>query len=470
MIEKCPVCHIDISGLMPEGISDKDINFCPDCGANFRYSCPVCRNGIISIMGIEKDKTMRCSNCGSLFYACEKCGRLAQPSARICPDEECRGLLIPMNMPSSLYNGTGFCSDIRIDFSFTDAISGGETPYSGKAFGECESLHAATASGGLLYEWHDSLIDVYKISGSKNEKIRSISASGCEKGTIKPEISVLGDNIVLSCRDRFEWFNLNGKMDFQITGEPFAICSGCYGAAVWVRQDGVKKLFAVLTPPVNSLPSAKEVHLPDERAQIYDNQMVMSHHSVYWQGTDGNMFKYDFIEESIKEIPYEAGFADFMWTDHEGKFTAGLYDSVKLSLTEDLEGEQSETFKSFDDYVTGLFADPENSGIMAYLLDNRIMKNGEGKFTAPNGDHVQSVFARDENEAPVLISLFINNQMGNLFTDLYAQKKDSNIGELIWSCPDIEPLGIVCAEGRMFVLHSKGIIELERKDKTNVQQ
>lgn len=468
MIKKCPVCFCDISVMIPDEMPDEEINFCPICGANFRYSCPVCRNGIISIKGLSEKTAMRCPSCESLFYSCEKCGRLATPYDRRCPDEECGGLLRAENLPRALHDGTGFCDTLRIDFGFSPQDEGesSDLPYEGEELlPGCERLHGAVAAGGRLFAWHDSLIDVFNME-NEYEKSRSFSALGTLEPKTAPVMLVLADNIIIPSSDRFHWFNLNGEMEVDIPGEPCAAAAGDYAAVMWTRSNGRKRMFAALAPQVNSTPLVKEIPMPEESWEIHGSNVVMGHHSVFWQGSGGNLHKYDVITEEYTEIPFEAGFADFLWTDRRGGVSAARYDSVKLCVTEDAGGENRETFKSFENYVTGMFVNPDGEEPMyAYVLDNRIMRNGEGRFAAPNGDHVESVMALDQQGSPVLLSLFRNNQLGRLFTDLYAQKRDSNVPERLWSNPDIVPRGMLCADGSIFILHHKGIIRLERKER-----
>ena len=62
------------------------------------------------------------------------------------------------------------------------------------------------------------------------------------------------------------------------------------------------------------------------------------------------------------------------------------------------------------------------------------MKNGDGKYSAPNGEHVNSIFCKESNGTPVLMSMFKNIQYGNIFVNIYALQARSRRGFHLHLC------------------------------------
>ncbi len=473
----CPKCQCNMLDALPEGFPVQDLRFCPICGANFKYPCPVCHLAVISIKRNSNDFAFRCSNCESILYFCEKCGRLVEPSAGKCPDEDCGGMLRAPQLPASSYDGSGFCDiftlkdefDNRLSQTSSSDSSSDSTPYFAiDLIPNAREFYGALTSGGFLFVWHDAVIDIISCQDGFN-KIRSIAAPGIEPSSISPNMALLADNIIIASKDKYLWFSLNGQIDTpgNFKGSPLAMKASHYAAAFWAIDGEKTKLYGTLNPKINSAPDIFEISLPEEGYAIDDKRpiMVMGHHCVYWQGKNGNLFKYDFLSSELSSMPFAGGKAEFLWLDYHGRISAALSDSVKLIVYEDIEGSKDEKFYSFDNFVTNLLVySDEYTSHFSYILDNRVMKNGDGKFAVPNGDHVKSFLVRNSSGIPFLLSLFKNTQFGNLFVDLYAQEKDSGAPTRLWGSGEIDPKGLLLTESSILVLHRRGVLKLERKE------
>lgn len=463
---KCPFCGDEISSMLPEDLPEDKLKFCPKCGSNYRYNCPICKEGIISIMGISSKNEIRCSKCESIFYACEKCGRLSEPYLKYCPDEECKGMLLSPRLSSNTYNGTGFCDNFEIKLSLNQENFKSES----KEIYENENLNVYSAKiiNGYLFVWHDNLIDVLNID-LNFKKIKSIPTPiGAEKSSISPCMALLGDNVILASKEKFLWFNLNGIMEIgEVKGSPIALISGHCGVAMWTKYKDSYCLYTALCPKINVAPNIKKIEFPSEDYELMEksNCLAMTKRAVYWQGKSKNIYKYDFFDGKLKEIPFDNGKIDYIWTDFTNKVSVALFDSAKLCICNDLENNKEEFFNTFDGFVNNIYIykDRDSSTEYAYILDNKIMKNGDGKYSAPNGEHVNSIFCKESNGTPVLMSMFKNIQYGNIFVNIYAQRKDSGSPDSIWdSGNNLEPVEMLCFENNIFVIHKKGIVAIKR--------
>ena len=467
---KCPFCGYEISSMLPEDLPEENLRFCPQCGSNYRYNCPICNKTMISIIGIGPKNEIRCSECESLFYVCEKCGRLSEPYLKYCPDEECGGMLLSPRLSSNIYNGTGFCDNFEIKLSLNQEKFKSKS----KELYENETVdvYSAKIIGGYLFVWHDSLVDVFNID-LNFKKITSIPTLGAEKSSISPCMALLGDNVILASKEKFLWFNLNGIMELgEVKGTPIALISGHCGVAMWTKYRDSYCLYTALCPKINTAPNIKKIEFSSDNYELLEksNCLAMDKKAVYWQGKSKNIYKYDFFNDSLKEIPFENGKIDYIWTDSSNKVSVALSDSAKLCICNDLENNKDETFNTFDGFVNNIYVykDKYSSTEYAYILDNKIMKNGDAKYSAPNGEHVNSILCKEDNGTPVLISMFKNIQYGNLFVNIYAQRKDSGSPDSIWDAGNMEPIEMLCFENKIFVIHKRGIVIIERiKDESN---
>ena len=471
---KCPTCG-EISSKLPKDLPEKDVRFCPICGRNFRYNCPICFNtksngqNMISIIGIGYPDKIRCPDCNSLLYVCEECGRLSVPWLQRCPNKKCKGRLIKSrDLCSNTYNGTGFCESYKIKLSLNDNkyISKQREIYQNE--NDCSELYSAKILGGYLFVWHDTLIDILDIDNNFRKVKQSIPIFGAKKSNISPCMALLADNIIIAAEDNFLWFNLNEQVDIDelITGKPVGLISGHCGVAMWTEYNGAYYLYTALCPKANSKPHIKQVIFDSDKYQLMEksNCLAMSDTELYWQGKYGNIYKYDFFEGSIKEIPFGKGKVDYIWIN-SNKVSVASSNNGQFCRTEDLEGLRGNKFENFDDSVNGvyLYKDKESSDY-AYILDNKIMRNGDGKYPVPNGEHVNSILCKEENGTLVLLSMFKNIQYGDVFVYIYAQRRDSSSPDTIWSNKQtkIEPIEMLCFEDKIFVLHKKGVVVIDR--------
>lgn len=475
---KCPKCEGEISSKLPKDLPEKNVRFCPICGHNYRYNCPICSNtksngqNMISIIGIgypDPDE-IRCPDCNSLLYVCEECGRLSVPWLQRCPNKKCKGRLIKSrDLSSNTYDGTGFCESYKIKLSLNDNkyISKSKEIYQNE--NDCSELYSAKILGGYLFVWHDTLIDILDIDNNFRKVKQSIPILGAKKSNISPCMALLADNIIIAAEDNFLWFNLNEQVDIDelITGKPVGLISGHCGVAMWTEYNGAYYLYTALCPKANSKPHIKQVIFDSDKYQLMEksNCLAMSDTELYWQGKYGNIYKYDFFEESLKEIPFDKGKVDYIWVK-SNKVSIAYSSSVQFCVCDDLEGKKEEKFYPLTGFVNGIYVyyKDKYSFDYAYIINNEEMHNGVGKYLAPNPDHVNSVLCKEDNGTPVLLSMFKNIQWGgNVFVNIFALIKDSSSSETIWNSETkVEPIEMLCFKDKIFVLHKKGIVVIER--------
>ena len=474
---KCPKCG-DVSLMIPEGLSEKEVRFCPLCGKNLRYNCTNC-NGIISRMGVESPNPdeIRCPDCHSLFYVCEKCGRLVDPDQKNCP--ECGGMLLSYDLSSYTYNGTGFYDKFTMKLSLdnNNKLSTNE-----KTIVECDELYSVKIIGGYLFVWHDSVIDKFDISNFKYKiepfesiPISSLSSSfNAERSNISPCMALLGDNIILASKEKFLWFANDEYTIDKVKGIPKALISGHCGVAMWTEYEDNYHLYIALCPKRNNAPEIIEVKLPDTYELSRNSPyLAMTKTKLYWQGKSGNIYSYNFVtepdEEPLKEIFFDGGKISKIWTDSFDRVSVVVIDSssdYKLSIYDDIENSINKDYPSFDKSVSNIYVYKDNKEKnavpkYAYILSNEIMKNGTGEYKVSNGEHVQSIFTK-EDDTIALLSLFNIFEGNNHFVNIFAQKRDAGLStELIWKTKNIEPIELMCYKDKIFVIHKKGIIAIE---------
>ncbi len=488
MLKKCPICKGEISSKLPNDLPEKDLRFCPECGGNFRYNCPICdkdnqKNMMkISIMGIGEE--IRCPDCKSLLYVCEKCERLVQPWLHFCPADG--GCLKSPKLSSNNYDGTGFCDNYKIKLSSKDKKYKSESRELYANENDCSELYSARIVGCYLFVWHDTRIDVFDIDNNFN-LVRSKTVPMGKKSNISRSMAVLADNIIIALEDKFLWFNLNGNepipIDDQVKGKPVGLIAGHCGVAMWTEDNGEYCLYTALCPEVNTKPIIKKVNLDSDKYQLMNNSscLAMSYTALYWQGKNDSIYKYDFFnkneDEPPKEIYFDKGKVDYIWVNHE-KVSVAYSDSVQFYVC-DLEGRNYEQSLSISDPnpIAFFIYKGKESQDYAYIFSDGIMQNGTGTYNLTNSEHVNSILCKEENGTLILLSMFRNIQFGNTFGNIFAMEKDSGSSETIWQGDTkIEPIEMLCFEDKIFVLHKKGVVVVDRiednsetSDTTNTQ-
>ena len=474
---KCPRCNEDISSMLPKGISDKEVRFCPLCGKNFRYKCtsPNC-NGIISIIGIgtPNPDEIRCPECNSLFYVCEKCGRLAEPDEKKCP--ECGAMLLSYDLSSYTYNGTGFYDDFKLKFSL-------ENKYTTQITKDikCQELHSAKIIGGYIFIWHDSIIDKFDLN-SNFKKLESIPTYNAEKSNISPCMTLLGDNIILASKDKFLWFiNDSIKID-KVKGKPVALISGHCGVAMWTEYENHCHLYTALFPKRNNAPDINEIEFHSSDYELLINSpLAMTKTKLYWQGKTGNIYSYDFFAplntSPIKEIKFEKGKITKIWVDPFDKISVAVTDPNNGNniIYENIEDNQP-IEKITDNGKLYIYPSPEsNKTEYVHILKNATIKfNEKNEYLVPNnGKHIYSILCQDQNNKLALLSVFkhVEGSGEYKYFSLFANGKD-NINNVDYICNKIEdieePIELMCYQDKIFVLNKKGIKIIEREENNSI--
>ena len=499
---KCRECNYDYSKL-PEGISEEKIKFCPFCGKNFRYECPICHKTTITIIGIDdqKDNKIRCPECKSLFYVCEKCGRLEEPKQIYC--QECGergGVLVSYDLSSDTYNGTGFCDNATIKLSPNqeDTI---ETTEKNIEIEDCHELHSAKILGGYLFVWHDSIIEIFDINSNFKKSDKIHICNNPEKANISPCMALLGDNIIIATKEKFLWYTLSGNrltiVENDVKGQPIALISGHHGVAMWTEeaQDDIQEdnkvntqnkihLYTAMCPKTNSSPNIKEIDLDEEQELSKKSPyLAMTKTKLYWQGESKNIYEYDFLKNSDKpeEIPFEHGEIFKIWTDD--------FDRVSVAVKNDsYSGNNTiiENIKSKEDEQTRynltnngnfyIYTSPESPKTeYVYIIKNEsIQFNDKDEYKVPNGKHIYSVLCKDQNNKLILISIFKHIEGGgeNKFFSLFT--KGSNTSDVDYICEKIknieEPIKLLCYKDKIFILHKNGIVVLDRNNSKDTKK
>lgn len=457
MIGTCPTCG---ASLREGG------RFCPGCGLETHPLCPCCLAHPRPLAILDRGEAW-CAGCGSLLFACSRCGRWLAPGPDRCPDPACAALVAPA-LPQHTgrrWDARGSTVGWRFPAAWDPSNPAARRPVE-RELPSADRLHAAWAAHGRLYRWEGSAVSCATLEGDVSWRSPLGPGGAPASGIAFPDrVAVVGALAVLALEQRFVVMDLSmrGEITALPGGSPLAHVAGPGGWLGWSRQGGKPTLYAAGVPPSFELLDPKPVEAPPESAPPPRSRMAMWNDRVFWPGGDGMVWEWSRSAGTVRRVSPDSR-ADprgrvLVWADRGGaRWARESAGEITLSISAP-EGELPTLNLAVGrGPLAAIGVVDELCAVVGGEIHLFNSRTGERLETAarPAGRWIDSLLAPGAAAEPRYLALSGEGELASL----YALRLASGAVDVLWRRSGVEPLGLLTVGHRLWIAHSAGLTAL----------